>query len=60
MSEPIQLVATLVIVALAAAYVVRSTWRALAGKKSGCAAACGKCATPSPPEPKGRISLPQV
>ena len=60
MSEPMQLVATLAIVGLAAAYVARSTWKALAGKKTGCASACGKCAAPAPPEPKGRISLPQV
>lgn len=55
-----QLVATLTIVALAAAYVARSTWKALAGKKAGCAAACGKCSAPPIPEPKGRFSLPQV
>lgn len=57
-----QLVATLAIVALAAAYLARSTWRALAGKKAGCAAACGKCSAPAPsaPEVKGRVSLPQV
>jgi hypothetical protein len=55
-----QLVATLAIVGLAAAYLARSTWRALAGRKAGCASGCGKCAAPTPPEPKGRISLPQV
>jgi len=56
----VQLVATLAIVALAAACVARSVWKALAGKKAGCAAACGKCAAPAPPQPPGRVSLPQV
>jgi hypothetical protein len=55
-----QLVATLAIVALAAAYVARSTWKAWTGRKTGCASGCGKCATPPAPEPKGRIALPQV
>lgn len=55
-----QLAATLALIGLAAAYVARATWRAWAGKKAGCASACGKCAAPAPPEPKGRISLPQV
>jgi hypothetical protein len=55
-----QLVATLAIVALAAAYVIRSSWKTLAGRKAGCAAGCGKCSAPAPLEPRGRISLPQV
>jgi hypothetical protein len=55
-----QLVATLAIIALAAAFVARATWRAWAGKKTGCASGCGKCSAPPAPEPNGRISLPQV
>lgn len=55
-----QIVATLSIVALAAAYVARSTWKAWTGRKTGCASGCGKCAAPAPPQPKGRIALPQV
>jgi hypothetical protein len=55
-----QLVATLAIIGLAAAFVARTTWRAWAGNKAGCATGCGKCSSPAPPEPKGRFSLPQV
>lgn len=56
-----QLVATLAIVALAAAYVARSTWKSWTGRKTGCASGCGKCAAPAAPsQPKGRIALPQV
>jgi hypothetical protein len=55
-----QLVVTLLIVGLAAGYVVRTTWREWSGKKAGCASGCGKCATPATEEPKGRIPLPQV
>jgi hypothetical protein len=54
-----QQAATIAMITLAAAYIVRSLWRTLAGKKVGCGAGCGKCAAPAP-EPIGRISLPQV
>lgn len=55
-----QLAAALAVVALAAAYVGRSAWRAFAGRKLGCGSSCGKCATPAAPAAPGRISLPQV
>ena len=55
-----QLAATLTIVALAAAYVLRALYRTVAGKKAGCGSGCGKCAVPTAPEPTGRISLPQI
>lgn len=58
-----QLVATLVIVGLAAAYVGRSMWKAWTGRKTGCGSGCGTCAVPKPPAapaPNGRISLPQI
>ena len=57
---PMQLAATIAIIVVAAAYVMRALWRTVAGKKAGCASGCGKCAAPAPPEQKGRISLPQV
>ena len=60
MSGDWQLAAALAIVGLAAAYVARMTWRSWSGKKSGCASACGKCATTPQDEDKGRISLPQA
>ena len=61
MSEnDMQLAATITIISLATAYVVRAFWRTIAGKKAGCGSGCGKCAAPAPPEQKGRISLPQV
>jgi hypothetical protein len=55
-----QLVTTLLIVGLAAAYVARAAWREWAGRKSGCGSGCGKCSAPAPPETKGRFPLPQV
>ena len=55
-----QLAATLAIIGLAAAYVIRLTWKSWTGKKTGCGSGCGKCSTPEPPEEKGRISLPQA
>ena len=55
-----QIAATIAIIGLATAYVLRALWRPFAGKKAGCASGCGKCATPAAPEPKGRIPLPQV
>jgi hypothetical protein len=55
-----QLVATIAIVTLAAAYVLRAGVRTLRGRKAACGSGCGKCSTPAAPEAKGRISLPQV
>jgi hypothetical protein len=55
-----QLAAVIVIVGLAAGYVLWSTWRTFAGKKAGCGSGCGKCAAPAAPGTPGRISLPQL
>jgi hypothetical protein len=60
MTWDVQLVAAVTVVALAAAYIARATWKTWFGKKAGCGSGCGKCATPTAPEQKGRISLPQV
>ena len=55
-----QLATTIVIVGLAAGYVMWSAWRAVVGRKVGCGSGCGKCAAPAVPAAPGRISLPQV
>lgn len=55
-----QLAAVIVIVGLAAGYVVWSAYRMVVGTTAGCGSGCGKCAAPEPPPPPGRISLPQV
>ncbi|MFO0799051.1 MAG: FeoB-associated Cys-rich membrane protein [Gemmataceae bacterium] len=55
-----QLAAVIVIVSLAAGYVLRSAWRTVVGRKAGCGSGCGKCATSAAPPVTGRISLPQV
>lgn len=55
-----QLAATITIVSLAALYLTRSVWRVFMGKKAGCGSGCGKCSAPAPPQPKGRVPLPQV
>jgi hypothetical protein len=55
-----QLAAVIVIVGLAAGYVLWSAWRAFAGRKAGCGSGCGKCAAPPAPEAPGRIALPQL
>ncbi|HJZ59095.1 MAG TPA: FeoB-associated Cys-rich membrane protein [Gemmataceae bacterium] len=61
MTFEVQLIVVAVLVALSAAYVVRSAWRTFFGKKAGCGSGCGKCAAPpATPQPEGRISLPQV
>jgi len=61
MSETIQLVVVGVLIAGAAAYVLRSAWLTWFGKSpKSCGSGCGKCAaTPEPPQ-KGRHALPQV
>jgi hypothetical protein len=60
MNWDFQLAVVVGIIGLALAGVARSIWRTLAGKKTGCATSCSNCAAPEPPQPKGRISLPQV
>lgn len=63
MSPTLQLVLVCVLVALAAVYVTRATWKTWFGRKQpGCGSGCGKCAAASavPPEQKGRFPLPQV
>lgn len=56
-----QYIATLILIALAASWVVRGVWRALGKKEAtGCGHGCGGCA-PAPEAPvPGRIGLPQV
>jgi hypothetical protein len=62
MSTTLQLVLVGVVVACAAGYVLRASWKTWFGaSKSGCASGCGKCATAAPePEVKGRRSLPMA
>lgn len=56
-----QLAVVAAIVGLAVAYIGRSAWKTLSGKKAGCGSGCGKCATDIPPEEKGRrFPLPQA
>jgi hypothetical protein len=56
-----QFAITAVLVLAAASFVVRAILRLLFGRaKAGCGSACGKCATPEPPPPPGRIGLPQL
>ena len=56
-----QIILTVAILALAAAYVVRAILRPILGRagSAGCGSGCGKCAEPAAPPP-GRIGLPQV
>lgn len=58
----VQLVAVVLIVAGAVAYLLRATWKTWAGKSAGCGSGCGGCARP--PEElatvKARLRLPQV
>jgi hypothetical protein len=62
MSTTLQLVAVGLIVALAAGYVLRATWKTWFGRsKAGCGSGCGTCATPAPDsDPPGRRSLPMA
>jgi FeoB-associated Cys-rich membrane protein len=55
-----QLWATGILIALAAAYVLRSTWRAVRGANAGCGSGCGKCSTSAPDERSGMIPLSQI
>ncbi|QJW95145.1 FeoB-associated Cys-rich membrane protein [Frigoriglobus tundricola] len=62
MSVALQLVLVAVIVAGAAGYVVRASWKTWFGRsKSGCGSGCGKCAAPAPePVVTGRRPLPMA
>ena len=63
MSTTLQLVVVLLVVAGAALYVLRATWKTWFGAaKSGCASGCGKCSAPAaePPEASGRRPLPMA
>lgn len=62
MSATLQLILVGALVAVAAGYLLRATYRTWFGAKSGCGSGCGKCATPSANEPevKGRRPLPMA
>jgi hypothetical protein len=62
MSTTLQLTLVGLLVAAAAAYVVRAAWKAWSGKSAkGCGAGCGKCATTTPEvKQEGRFPLPQA
>lgn len=57
-----QLVIVGAMVAVAALYVLRATWKTWFGQaaEKGCGAGCGKCAAPPEPKQSGRYSLPQL
>lgn len=60
MSATVQLVLVGVLVACAAGYVLRATWRTWFGAaKPGCGSGCGKCTAPEPDAP-GRKPLPMA
>jgi hypothetical protein len=56
----LQLIATGLIVALAAVYLLRAGRRALAGSGKSCGSGCGKCATETTGAREGMIPLEQV
>ena len=61
MSTPLQLVVVGLVVAVAAGYVLRATWKTWLGAKAGCGSGCGKCAAPAPePVVTGRRPLPMA
>jgi hypothetical protein len=63
MSPTLQLVAVALLVALAATYILRATWRTWFGaSRSGCGSGCGKCAASAPeiPQASGRRPLPMA
>jgi hypothetical protein len=62
MSTTLQLIAVGLIVAFAAGYVLRTTWKTLfSASKPGCGSGCGKCATPAPDSgANGRHPLPMA
>jgi hypothetical protein len=63
MSTTLQFILVGVIVAFAAGYILRATYKTwFAKSKPGCGSGCGKCSTPTP-EPEanaGRRSLPMA
>ena len=50
-----QLAIVLLIVVMAAVYLVRQTWRAWSGASAGCRGGCGCARIPEPPE--GKVTL---
>jgi hypothetical protein len=62
MSTTLQLLLVGVIVAGAAGYILRATWKTWFGKSNaGCASGCGKCVTPAPDtNAPGRRPLPMA
>ena len=62
MSASLQLTLVGVVIALAASYTLRASWKTWFGaSKSGCGSGCGTCAKPAPePDAKGRRSLPMA
>jgi len=55
-----QLIATIGIVTLAAAVLLRALLQAFFKKKATCGGGCGKCATMPEPKNEGRFPLPQA
>ena len=55
-----QMWVTGLLIALAAAYVLRSLWRAVSGVKAACGSGCGKCSTSVAEERPGMIPLSQI
>ena len=56
-----QFAITVLLVAGAAGYVLRTVLRPILGRgRAGCGSGCGKCAAPKLPTPPGRIRLPQM
>jgi hypothetical protein len=62
MSTALQLIIVFVLIALAAAYVLRAAWKTWFGaSKSNCGSGCGKCNSSAPePQVKGRRPLPMA
>jgi hypothetical protein len=61
MTLTVQLLIVGLLVALATAYLVRSTWKTWFGKTAKtCGAGCGKCSTTLEKPQDGRFSLPQI
>ena len=62
MTATLQLIVVGVLVAAAAAYVVRAAWKAWSGRSAkGCGSGCGKCAAPAPESKReGRYPLPRA
>jgi hypothetical protein len=56
----IQLIATLILVAVAAGYLLRQIWRTLRGRKSGCGGGCSCAAKPADTNQKSLISAAEL